>query len=160
MKLKQLIEKYRWEDLWPVLIRLYPDQEKNRDGYRQVFDELDRLQPIYTKMRIFIEQALDELSDNEPYISVTGRDGTLLKEVSPEHVRDDETANEEVPVALEYEDWEEWLGMEIDPVTITNFPEIEILAHTLFEMTFFGFDQGKIRNAREKIMRDIDEPSE
>lgn len=37
MKFKELIDKYNWDDVKSMFIQLYPDQEKNIEGYKQVF---------------------------------------------------------------------------------------------------------------------------
>jgi len=46
--------------------------------------------------------------------------------------------------------WGKWLGMEIHPETIKNFNESEIIAHSLYEMTFFGFSENEIKTNIEK----------
>ena len=46
--------------------------------------------------------------------------------------------------------WEEWLGMEIAPDTLTRFTPFEIVAGCLYEMTWAGFDQKKTDAFRKK----------
>jgi hypothetical protein len=36
--------------------------------------------------------------------------------------------------------WEEWMGMSINESTLNDYSASEILAHSLFEMTYTGFD--------------------
>ena len=111
MKFKELIDKYDWDDIYSTLMQLYPDQEKNSEGYKQVFKELRTMKPVETKMRIVIEDVFDEY-DREYYAHVSGKDGTLNKESDPEHFKDDEIGDQEVSYAIEYTDWEEWLAEE------------------------------------------------
>ena len=62
--------------------------------------------------------------------------------------------------AIEYMPWSEWLGCEVDKQVFKKMPKEEIAAHCLWEMTFMGFTQDKIRkklNALKKQSRDIKE---
>ena len=93
MKLKELIAKYNWNDVYSNFIQLYPEQEKNIEGYKQVFEELHTMKPVETKMRIVIEDIYDEY-DKEHYTHVSGKDGTLNRESDPEHFKDDEVGNQ------------------------------------------------------------------
>ena len=144
MKFKELLDKYPWDEIVPVLIQLYPDQEKSLPGYQQVFETLRTLAPVETNMRIFIENVWDEFSD-EYYASVSGKDGTLWKDETPEVVMDDERSNQEVSYGIESTDWAEWLGMMIDVETLANYADVEIIGHCLWEMTFFGYSQEAIK---------------
>lgn len=141
MKFVELVQKYVWNDLYPALLQLYPDQEKSLEGYRQVFETLQSLTPVETKMRVYIERVHDEITD-EDYDSVCGKDGTLI---------DDTMGNQEVTYAIEFTDWAEWLGMDIDPETLSNYTEVDILAHCLWEMTFFAYSREDIK----KVMAEI-----
>jgi len=66
------------------------------------------------------------------------QDGTTRRETAPEAEWDDERGNEEASFGIEFTDWAEWLGMEIDPQTADRYPELAIIGHCLWEMTFVG----------------------
>jgi len=80
-------------------MQLYPDQEKNIEGYKQVFEELYAIKSVETKMRIVIEDVFDEY-DKEYYTYVSGKDGSLNKESDPGRFKDDEIGNQEVSYAI------------------------------------------------------------
>ena len=40
--------------------------------------------------------------------------------------------------------WELWLGMEAAPFALRRFSHSEIVAHCIYEMSFFGYDQEEI----------------
>jgi hypothetical protein len=106
-------------------------------------------------MRICIERVLDEFT-GEYYASVSGKDGTLMKEledIPPEMVKDDAIGNREVSYAIEFTDWAEWLGMEIDLETLLSYSEVDILGHCLWEMTFCGYSPEDVKRAMEEIER-------
>ena len=144
MKFKELLSKYRWDDIQTALVRLYPDQAESLEGCKQVFETLQTTRPVETKMRISIENVLDEYT-GEYYAVVSGKDGTLKKDSNPEIFKDDEVGNQEVTYGIEFTDWAEWLGMEIDPETLSSYSEVDIIGHCLWEMTFFGYSQQAIK---------------
>jgi len=78
MKFKELVDKYNWDNVCSTFVQLYPDHEKNIEGYKQVFEELHSLKPVETKMRIVIKDVFDEY-DKEYYAHVSSKDGTLKK---------------------------------------------------------------------------------
>ena len=59
MILKDLINRNDWSSVKYHLLRLYPDQEKNIDGYADVYDSLVLATPRKTAMRIVVEEARD-----------------------------------------------------------------------------------------------------
>lgn len=152
MKLNRLVATRSWEEVWTALVRLYPDQEKSMEGYRYVFETLKTLTPSETIMRICIEAAVDE-DTGDTYHDVSGKDGTLHKEQSdvPEQFRQGDRGEQEVSYGIELTNWADWLGMEIDPDTLTCYAEPDIIAHCLWEMTFFGYTQEDIRRQMDEI---------
>ncbi|MBM3241227.1 hypothetical protein FJZ31_33505 [Candidatus Poribacteria bacterium] len=159
MKFKELLYKYNWDDIHSTLLQLYPDQGRNIEGYRQVFETLQTIAPVREvsatspTMRVCIESVFDE-DEGEYYASVSGKDGTLMKEqkdIPPEFLKDDDIGNQEVSYGIEFTDWAEWLGMEIDPETLSNYSEVDILGHCLWEMTFYGYTREDVKRAMDEI---------
>lgn len=156
MKFKDLIDKYKWDDVYSTFMQLYLDQEKNIEGYKRVFEELRTLEPVETKMCIVIEDVFDEY-DKEYCAHVSGKDGTLNKECDPEHFKDDEVGNQEVLYAIEFTDWAEWLAMEIEQESLSKYSELDIIGHCLWEMTFYGFTQEKIKKQLAQLEKEAEE---
>ncbi len=150
MKFWELVYKYKWDEICPVLISLYPNDQQNIAGFKMVFEQLRTLTLSETNMRIILEEVFDEF-ENEWYTCVSGRDGTLKKEENPEIFKDDKIGNQEVAYGIEFVDWEEWLGMDIDPEAISNYSETDIVAHCLWEMTFYGYTQEAIKKTIDTI---------
>lgn len=44
--LYDLVHRNTWDEVEPVLLREYPDQKCNVEGYRRVYDELLRLEVL------------------------------------------------------------------------------------------------------------------
>ena len=142
MKLKELIANTDWNQVKSSLLRNYPNSGQSMEAYQLVFDTLSSLSPRETKMRICLEQVFREGIDEEPYIEVFGKDGTLNKDLPDfrhfSKTASKELANSETSFALDLVPWEEWLGMELDLATLEVYSGFDIIAHCLWEMTFFG----------------------
>lgn len=157
MKFKELLTKTHWNEVKLSLLQTYPDAERSLAGFERVFDELLSLTPRRTKVRICLEEVFRESIDEEPHIEVFGKDGTLNKDLSDFHHFSETTSaefeNSETSFALDLVPWEEWLGMGLDPSTLEAYSGPDIIAHCLWEMTFFGFDQETIKEQREELKR-------
>ena len=149
MTLKNIIKKNSWSSIRDQFLKEYPQEEKNIEDYKSVYDKLCLLSPKKSGMRIVVEEVQQDELNDEPYIAVSGKDTTLQKELDDfkyfNEKEDSEIANSEVTFALEYSLWAEWLGMEIDPESTNKYSELEIIAHCLYEMTFLGFDEESIK---------------
>jgi len=157
MKFVELMYKYKWDEICSVLISLYPNDQKNISGFKMVFEQLQTLMPAETNMRIILKEVFDEF-ENERYTCVSGVDGTLKKEENPEIFKDDKIGNQEVSYGIEFTNWEEWLGMDIDPESTSNYHETDIIAHCLREMSFYGYTQKAIKKTIDMINRGKDCP--
>lgn len=106
------------------------------DDYRNVYEKLKFLEPEEYDMSIVlteIDYDCDDESEARTYVDVSGR----KKEKDPNSMTDS--------YALEFEEWEKWLGMDLAPETTLNFSDLEIIAHCLYEMTFIGYNEEEIK---------------
>ena len=119
---------------------------KNIIGYETVFNKLKSLSPTETDFLIVLSNEKDDF-DNEEYVHVSGY---------KKHHEDNE---DEPPnsYSLVLTNWSEWLGMDMDEKSLSEFTELEIISHCLYEMTFFGFDQETIQKEMDEIERSVDE---
>lgn len=61
---------------------------------------------------------------------------------------------------LDLSRWEEWLAVDVTQSLQDAMPAAEIVAHCIWEMTFYGFTQERIAETRAELdrrMREIDE---
>lgn len=146
MKFSDIIKRNSWLSVELVFLQLYPKEIKNISGYETVFNSLKTLSPMETDFSIVVSNEKDDF-DNEEYVHVCGYNN---------HSEDneDESPNS---YALELTDWSEWLGMDLDEKSLSEFTELEFISHCLYEMTFFGFDQETIQEEMDKIERSVDE---
>ena len=50
-----------------------------------------------------------------------------------------------------------WLGYEVSPKVLKKMSKEEIMAHCLWEMTFMGFTQNKIRRELNKLKKRVED---
>lgn len=136
MKLSELIQKHKWTEVRPVLLRLYPDQVSNLDAYERVYQTLYySYTPIETDLQIVFE----DVTDNEfgDYIDVSGF----------------VSSDTEDKYAIEFRPWPEWLGMEISMETQAKYSELNIVVHCLWEMTYMGYSEVSIKEQLDEIVQ-------
>ncbi len=157
MKFIELIKKTEWDKIESFLLEYYNKTISNTNEYKVVYNRLLELNSSETRFKIYIEEVFDKNFDDEPYVSITGKDGTLNNESSDfKHMgydKDSDFANSEINYSLSLTDWKEWLGMDIDDVTIKNYKNYKIISHCLWEMTFYGFDQHTILQHTEELKK-------
>lgn len=141
---KDIVRSSSFRKVRDALLKLYPGQKKNIKGYEHVFQTIKLMRPRYNKegMVIYIEKVG---RGKNAYFSVSGV--CTQKKIKQ-------------PYAIEYTSWSKWLGCEVDKQVLKKMTKEEITAHCLWEMTFAGFTQDKIRqeiNMLRKRVKDIKE---
>lgn len=146
MKFGEIVKSNNWLSVKMVLLNLYPDEKKNLSGYEEVFNKLRVLQPKKTDISILVSWEKDDF-DQTDYVNVSGY-----------YNNPDENTNILTnSLAIEFTPWNEWLGMDIDQITLKTFNELEIISHCLFEMTFVGFEEEEIQAEMNRINDSVEE---
>lgn len=141
---KDVVISCAFKNVKDALLELYPDQKKLIKGYKYVFKTLKLMRPRYSKEGMVIDIKRVGRGKNA-YFSVSGvctRGG--IKQ----------------PYGIEYTPWSEWLGCEVDRKVLKKMTKEKIAAHCLWEMTFAGFTQERIRrkiNMLKKRVKDYKE---
>ncbi|MBI9056969.1 MAG: hypothetical protein JEZ01_04280 [Labilibaculum sp.] len=137
MKFKDLILKYKWDDIKPLFYELYQDSDRNLDAYKLVFEKIKRLQV--------------EESNHEILIRNITESGVSYVHVNAIKLSEKEVDGELMTYSLMLTPWNEWAGMSIDTESLSTFPEKDIIIHCLWEMTFCGFDEKDIKKMSNEI---------
>ena len=154
MRLVDLLNKYSTDDITSAIMRLYPDEEENVEGYEKVIEKLLTLTPMGNHMRIYITSVIE---DGYTYFHVHGQDGSLWKDddcwdcANP---NSELRGEDEVRWGLDFRPWNEWLASEI---VVADMAEIDIAAHLIYDMTFYGYDETTIQGTWAKIGSDVEE---
>ena len=134
MKLKDLIEKYDFDQMFTKLIELYPGEEKNKTGYKNAFSEMKELTnskiEVNPESRIIVEYIEKDKIIDEPYWSVS-----LL-----------ENDNR---YSIELSQWNDLMNYECE---IENMEEIDFLSYIIWELTYSGFSQKEVKEEHDKLI--------
>lgn len=133
MIFKELLLKFKSDNVLKRLVKLYPNQKKNLLGYAKAIKELTILKPHTEKMQILIEKGYN-IFDKKYYCHVCAID------------------KNKQTYAIEFEPWNNWLGMEIHIDSLKNYTELDIICHCLYEMTFTGFSNKEVKNEKDKLL--------
>ena len=69
MNLDKLIQKYPWESIAGLFLKIYPEAEENVEGYKMVFEKLKVMDPVETDMWLVLKTARD---GEDAYVDVSG----------------------------------------------------------------------------------------
>jgi len=149
MNLYDLIKSYNWLSVELTLLKLYPDQDKMLDEYRNVYEKLKLTEPAdYNELEIVLTEYDNDPnfeSDKETYVDVSGQ----KKIPNPNDITSG--------YAIEFLEWGKWLGMDIAKETTKNFSDLEIIAHCLYEMTFIDYDEEAIQEQFKSLNDNLEE---
>ena len=136
--LKDLIMQVELKDVKEAILKFYPDQDINLEEYERVFNKLQSLDPVKTNEDWILDVKLIKsvLNDDEMFWDVSG---LWLNSSDPE-----------LSWGLEYTSWKEWLAFEIQEEQLQLLNKSEFIALCLYEMTFNGFDEEKIKQDGEE----------
>jgi hypothetical protein len=134
--LYDLIGTYEFSELIEVCTECFGDKFiRNACGFESVYNNLKRREDAFLgdcSIRLarieadeYIEEAYTEC------VGVKDDDGTTW--------------------SLSLTPWAEWLGMTIQPTTIKEFDAKEIIARALWEMTFYGYTEEKIKDSADSL---------
>lgn len=142
--LRDLVFRVEEADVTEAIGRLYDRRETSwlPEAVTDVLTELRRLtsDPSGAEYQLHIELLPPTHIDNEPYWDVCCR-----KEGDPERY------------GLDLSRWEEWLAIRVPQLLLDKMTAAEIVAHCVWEMTFYGFTQEKIAEFRAEMERSVKE---
>jgi len=159
MKLRELFMKKKWNKVFKNLVELYPECKKNELGYKSVFNYILTSEKTEDcqNMRLCIDVCDDsdyceETSEISYWDSVIGRNGDSLSDFKGNKITDGDKEIEQT-WSLAMSSFDYWSSLEIDKKTMKEYSVLDIICHSLWEMTFFGFTNEDIEKQKEKIDR-------
>jgi len=145
VKFSGLVRSTSWASVKMSLLTDLCLKEDQIDGYRKVYDTLLSLPVIDSDTVLYIRIGRID-PDDEHIIRVFGKDGSM-----------NEYTGDETNWSLAFMAWEEWLGMTISEETLREFQAEEIIARSLYEMTYYGFTQREIELVARYMLGKVDE---
>lgn len=137
--LKDVIPKTAWPEIWKELLTHHPYILVDSSG-KQICKESDLesgYMAVFTKLNDIVEIPSDLV--------------LIIKMFEQEYGQykysfDPAAYNEECPggYSMMASPWGEWLGLTISPETLEQYSYAEIIAHCLYEMTWFGGSEAEV----------------
>ena len=138
----EILKKTIFTDVFKTLCFWYKNQERNKEGYLEVYNKLLLMTPWEhdpDDLIIVIEKRLWDGKDE--YLSTLGIDP-----------RD----KDGIKYGLELIPWNEVVSLFISENTMASLKPEEIVAAVLFEITFYGFTEEDIKEFKNRLEEDID----
>jgi hypothetical protein len=139
--LRDLVLKVNEADVVERIVRFYDQREKEwwPDAVADVLGQLRKLtpDPAGSQYQLSIELTQPTDPEEQPFWDVS-----CTKEGDPERC------------GLDLSPWEEWLAIRVPQSLLDKMTPAEIVAHCVWEMTFYGFSQEKIAASRAELFSD------
>jgi len=135
MLLKTLINNANYNDVWVVIGKEYNLKKDAHQAYEAVFEELKIIEPkpCDPPVTCVVARLENWTSPGEFIFDVFGI-----------------ISGDKNHYALEMNPWDEWLNYDILNKSIEVYGQEEVLAHILYEMTFFAFSSKTVNKRAEK----------
>ena len=140
LKLKDIIPKVNWEDVAVDLVSIYPETRTKLDEYFCVFELLKKMEPMLSQAQVVIEFSQTKSVSEIPFFLAFGQ-------VDPDEEGD----------TLAFTPWSEWLGRDLVFEPPVWLPYSRTVAVCLHDMTYYGFSEECIREARQAMDKEIEE---
>ncbi|MBL7060437.1 MAG: hypothetical protein ISS13_01230 [Actinobacteria bacterium] len=141
MIFKELINTVNYNHMWAVLDKEYNNKDGAYEAYKNVLEELKTLKPGLCKPPIALIVA-----KIEDYIEP----GTYIFDVFG-IIKGDKNH-----YALEMTSWDEWLNFNVLDKCIEVYGNVDVTAHSLYEMTFFGYSKKTVDERVKEEKRILD----
>ena len=142
VRLIELLKRVNFDDTFKALCTWHSDQEKSKNGYQNVFNTLLQMKPKkhnLSDLLIVVEKTKDDIC-NIAYLDTYGISPITKKRYG-----------------IEFVDWNDWISMFIYEQTFNSLTPEEIVGACLYEMTFYGFEEEKIKQQLQNMVDDIEE---
>lgn len=142
-RLADLLKEVSFDAVFYKLCHWFNDQEGSRNGYESVFNKLILMSPKKHKLDdLFIEVRIVKETDGNDWLNVSGV-----------NVLGKSTAK----YGIEFNPWRDWVSSFITQKTLDTLDKEDIVAACLYEMTFFGFEEQRVQDEKNKIFNSIEE---
>lgn len=143
VRLFDLLKQVDFPIVYNAILKWWPEEERNKDGYKEVFENLLKMTPKKHNLSDLFISVKVVSEDGKDYLDTTGVDIT--------------SSRKNVSYAIEFIPWEDWISMFITENTLSTLSQEDIVAGCLYEMTFCGFDQRGIQEKKQKLKDAIKE---
>ena len=142
-RLADLLKEVSFDPVFYKLCHWFNDQEGSRNGYESVFNKLVLMNPKKHRLDdLFIEIHIVKEDDGSEWLNVSGV--SVL-------------GSDTTSYGIEFNPWRDWVSSFITQKTLDTLDKENIVAACLYEMTFFGFEEQRVQDEKNKIFNSIEE---
>ena len=142
-RLADLLNEVSFDPVFYKLCHWFNDQEGSRNGYESVFNKLVLMNPKKHRLDdLFIEIHIVKEDDGSEWLNVSGV--SVL-------------GSDTTSYGIEFNPWRDWVSSFITQKTLDTLDKEDIVAACLYEMTFFGFEEQRVQDEKNKIFNSIEE---
>ena len=142
-RLADLLKEVSFDPVFYKLCHWFNDQEGSRNGYESVFNKLILMNPKKHRLDdLFIEIHIVKEDDGSEWLNVSGV--SVL-------------GSDTTSYGIEFNPWRDWVSSFITQKTLDTLDKEDIVAACLYEMTFFGFEEQRVQDEKNKIFNSIEE---
>ena len=135
-RLADLLKEVSFDPVFYKLCHWFNNQEDSRNGYESVFNKLILMSPKRHKLDdLFIEVRIVKETDDNDWLNVSG-----VKVLGKSTTK----------YGIEFEPWRDWISSFITQETLDSLEKEDIVAACLYEMTFFGFEEQRVQDEKNK----------
>lgn len=135
MKVHELLYRCEQKAVVDKLIELYPGEKKNVEGYNAAYQELLSIQNIDNSEDTICFEIHKSEFDDEEWVDVY-------------FLKDDGVSR----YALDFKSWHSILGMNVNSDIFTYMDMVDVFAHILFEITYYGFSNAAVSQKFSEIL--------
>lgn len=146
LTVSELFRETCWDKVKDELVELYPETEENLAAFEEV----------YNKIFSIISSSNSDTTYLVSIKTVTEEDGTVWEDVFGYFVEKG-VVDWNNTYGLDLSLITEWADFLVDPNLLLSYQPEEIVAHILWEATFYGFSDEEILNFRKKLEYGIEE---
>lgn len=139
---KDLIILSEWKDVERAMLYYYPDQKYNIPRYKEIFEEFKTMEPGELKNR-----------QNEGRLTVS----VVTDILDPEENIQSYNVTLEPYYSIGMMPWRKILGLEVSEEAQKSFTREEIVAHVLWDFTFYGFYEEDVQGVAKDLNSKIKE---
>jgi len=141
MIFKELINTVNYNHVWAALDKEYNHEDGAYEAYKNVLEELKTLKPAPCEPQITL--VVVKIEDCiEPGTSISDVFGIIKGDKNH--------------YALEMTSWDEWLNFNVLDKCIEVYGNADVAAHSLYEMTFFGYSSKTVDERVKEEKRILD----
>jgi hypothetical protein len=132
MTFKDIIIQSNFRDVKKSLLQFYPSQTCNINKYANIYRQLIQKEPkrLDIHWMIMIEYTCSILDEKNKCWQIYS---VMLDDPFKEHFD------------IKYIPWDQWLSYDMNIKQIKNIGMTNIIAHCLYEMTYYGWDEARIQ---------------